>query len=112
MSKTKADLAWLSKLESDFGSVEYVRFDQNPTRPESILDKQTVYISPGGTVDVIAATGSLMGLDRVSYSPGLRAQRKTSGGLITYRFQVNQTVPPGTFYSVQAPDMSFRIQVT
>jgi hypothetical protein len=108
----------LSRIESDFGSVLYVRIDHNPARPDLLLSEQTLYVAPGATVDVLAAESSVMGLDRVGYTPGLRAQRKLRKGIITYRFQVPEDAAAGAAYVVQClgesehPTFSFSIQVS
>ena len=91
----------LSKLESDFGSVMYIRIDQHPKAPGVLLAEQTLYLAPGGTLDILADRTSAMGLDRVGYTPGLRAQRKVAEGRITYRFQVAEDAVPGAAYLVQ-----------
>lgn len=91
----------LSKIESDFGAVLYVRVDHNPTHPGMLLADQTLYVAPGGTVDVLASPMSAMGLERVGYTPGLKAQRKVRKGLITYRFQVPEDTMGGKIFEVQ-----------
>jgi hypothetical protein len=108
----------LSRLESGFGEVMYVRIDHNPQRPDLLLSDQTLYLAPGATLDVLASEASVMGLDRVGYSPGLRAQRKLKDGVITYRFQIPDNALPGAAYLVQClgeldlPSFSFTLQVS
>jgi hypothetical protein len=83
-----------------------------------LLADQTLYVAPGATVDVLASESSVMGLDRVGYTAGLRAQRKLRGGIITYRFQIPEDATPGAAYSVQClgetvhPTFSFSLQVS
>jgi hypothetical protein len=98
----------LSRIESDFGSVMYVRIDHNPSRPDLLLADQTVYVAAGAMVDVVACETSSMGLNRVAYTSGLKAQRKVRKGLITYRFQVPEDASAGAAYSVQSLGASDR----
>ncbi len=108
----------LSKLESDFGAVLYIRIDQLPRAPGVLLAEQTLYLAPGGTLDVLADVTSAMALNRVGYANGLQAQRKVSGRRITYRFQIAEDAVPGATYSVQCmgeadqPGFSFTLQVS
>lgn len=107
----------MTQSSSNFGDVMYMRVDQNPDSPDMLLAGQTLYLAPGGMLDVLADRTSIMGLDRVGYTPGLRAQRKVGSDFITYRFEVAKDAPRGVCYLVQCrgenvgDGFSFSIQV-
>lgn len=94
----------LSALESQFGSVLYVRIDAIQHAPEHLLADQTVYLAPGGFLDIVVDHESSMGMDRVSYTQGVRALRKPNKGLLTYRFEIRTDDRVGSCYLIQCQD--------
>lgn len=95
----------------------YVRLAGSPSNPGVVLAEQRVFLSPGGTLDVVSAAHGGAGLGNVTYTPGLRAALKRRADQFVYRFEVPVTTVERTSYVVavhghdQVPAFRFAIEV-
>ena len=106
-----------SSQSTDAGTVEYLRLQAHSANPGALLAGQTLSFTAGGMLDVVSEAHGNLGLGNVTYTPGLRAALKRSGGLFTYRFQLPRTAAKGTRYTVTShghdrlPAFHFTVEV-
>jgi hypothetical protein len=98
------------------GAVAYLRLHGHPANPGRVLADQRIFLSAGGTLDVVSASHGGEGLGRIAYTPGLRAAIKR-GDQMTYRFEVPGAAVSGATYQVMVhgndstPSFRFTIEV-
>lgn len=81
------------------GKPEFARYElSNDTQ----LANKTFNLIQGGFIDIVAPVDSSMAMNRVTYTPGLKALRKCNGTRLTYRFQVPTDSRPGDVFTISA----------
>ena len=97
--------------------VEYLRLQGHAVNPGALLSGQTVFLTPGGVLDLVVTPYGGAGLGRLSYPPRLSVGIKRGDEELTYRFQLPRVAVLGERFVVHCyghdglPAFAFSLEI-